>query len=666
MYTDGYERVQLVTPASTPRSPAEPNEKGETGGKSSDILMFSDPNITFYEKTLLLRGALFHAALGIFWFAASAGWATKCFLLLMSEADRARVGYHVYGAFGKFILPAETFFDIWSFALIGPLILEVNLDIVVDALAGNHGLMGTSFKKDIEALGCCGVGADASKAVKYLMVFAYEVLPLLYFSSSESSYFMGGQMGAWLVMLLMIASKLRQGWTRAVPEGSPSLLLLLTPVASLALYFLYALVAGVNDLPGFSILVGWVLLAASSFAFAYVLGGRYPAMIGPAFKIGNVVLMTVLLALTLLARYEFLNEHREDGPIAKLIQEKAESPHAESDACEVPERWEVPENDRYPVCNAKPMGETAQLGVLDFAHLQWASYQTKEEEVKSVIKETFGSMATVENVQDAGITGRTITVYFPEDKIRALVIRGTTLQQDWFRNLALYAEVVVLQLMDSVFSLLNVIPTSYTRMEIGFFSKFVLTEEVITPPYKPIVDYAKELIEKNKDDQLLIIGHSLGGALATIVTGRLRQSVEHSDKVRIRPFVFEAMGVYYSTIGFNLTDLEDLERVLVNVVAKTDPVPMMDLQVGTTQRIQCKDSNPVACHGMIHVACEFWRACGDPRRDYREFCMKGVPAKGPKFTAPIFADDQKSMLPDRCAEKSEEEGKDDKKKALLL
>ena len=54
-------------------------------------------------------------------------------------------------------------------------------------------------------------------------------------------------------------------------------------------------------------------------------------------------------------------------------------------------------------------------------------------------------MATVENVQDAGITGRTITVYFPEDKIRALVIRGTTLQQDWFRNLALYAEVVVLQ-----------------------------------------------------------------------------------------------------------------------------------------------------------------------------------------------------------------------------
>ena len=57
--------------------------------------------------------------------------------------------------------------------------------------------------------------------------------------------------------------------------------------------------------------------------------------------------------------------------------------------------------------------------------------------------------------------------------------------------------------------------------------------------------------------------------------------------------------------------------------------------------------------------------------------MKGVPAKGPKFTAPIFADDQKSMLPDRCAEKSEEDDKkddkkkddnkkDDKKKALLL
>ena len=57
--------------------------------------------------------------------------------------------------------------------------------------------------------------------------------------------------------------------------------------------------------------------------------------------------------------------------------------------------------------------------------------------------------------------------------------------------------------------------------------------------------------------------------------------------------------------------------------------------------------------------------------------MKGVPAKGPKFTAPIFADDQKSMLPDRCAEKSGEDDKkddkkkddkkkDDKKKALLL
>ena len=31
----------------------------------------------------------------------------------------------------------------------------------------------------------------------------------------------------------------------------------------------------------------------------------------------------------------------------------------------------------------------------------------------------------------------------------------------------------------------------------------------------PIVDYAKNLVESNKDDELVIVGHSLGGLLAS-------------------------------------------------------------------------------------------------------------------------------------------------------
>ena len=59
--------------------------------------------------------------------------------------------------------------------VIGSTFLQVNLDIVMSSLVANFGLMGLSFQDDIKHLFAT---SDASTIVKYMLVWAYEVLPM--------------------------------------------------------------------------------------------------------------------------------------------------------------------------------------------------------------------------------------------------------------------------------------------------------------------------------------------------------------------------------------------------------------------------------------------------------------------------------------------------------
>merc|ERR1719198_1462558 len=103
--------------------------------------------------------------------------------------------------------------------------------------------------------------------------------------------------------------------------------------------------------------------------------------------------------------------------------------------------------------------------------------------------------------------------------------------------------------------------------------------------------------------------------------------VKLDKRIRVRAIAFSAPGIYYNRDAFGLESLDDLQRSLINVIPDNDIIPLVDKQVGKTQRINCDRQNAMYCHQLYQTVCELWRGCGDPKgRDYRNVCGKFMTA----------------------------------------
>merc|ERR1719198_2700850 len=99
--------------------------------------------------------------------------------------------------------------------------------------------------------------------------------------------------------------------------------------------------------------------------------------------------------------------------------------------------------------------------------------------------------------------------------------------------------------------------------------------------------------------------------------------VKLDKRIRVRAIAFSAPGIYYNRDAFGLESLDGLQRSLINVIPDNDIIPLVDKQVGKTQRINCDRRNAMYCHQLYQTVCELWRGCGDPKgRDYRNICVK--------------------------------------------
>merc|ERR1711907_328244 len=96
--------------------------------------------------------------------------------------------------------------------------------------------------------------------------------------------------------------------------------------------------------------------------------------------------------------------------------------------------------------------------------------------------------------------------------------------------------VAVLQGISIIIPLLHFIPTAYVRWLCGVVAREAGSFLKFTPAYETILDDVKDLVKKNRDDELVVTGHSLGGLLASIVTARLKldQKEETIPNVPIR------------------------------------------------------------------------------------------------------------------------------------
>lgn len=131
------------------------------------------------------------------------------------------------------------------------------------------------------------------------------------------------------------------------------------------------------------------------------------------------------------------------------------------------------------------------------------------------------------------------------------------------------------------------------------------------PVYQKVIDYAKKS-DLTKD--VIVTGHSLGGAIANMVAG----------KVGISSISFSPPGLEYETLKVNVS-VEALRRHVTAIVPFSDVVPQVDVQEGSIQKIDCVAS-VVGCHSMDNTLCTLIDVCGNTRRrgigDYCESTKK--------------------------------------------
>ena len=198
------------------------------------------------------------------------------------------------------------------------------------------------------------------------------------------------------------------------------------------------------------------------------------------------------------------------------------------------------------------------------------------------------------------------------NKVTILSIKGTSNKRDILVDAQLYLPSLLLNILN-IFSGLtqkNEVD-SFALIEYGFslpyrlFFNFFMIEEYLNE--------LKTVYEENSNlfyDNIIIVGHSLGGGLAKIF-GKLigKKSISLSGPgMKAFQNLWEYKG---NSSNFDLTT--------VDIVPDSDPIPRVELSGGTIYRILCLKS-PKECHNSELSLCESLIICRNPNA--REYCRK--------------------------------------------
>ena len=198
-----------------------------------------------------------------------------------------------------------------------------------------------------------------------------------------------------------------------------------------------------------------------------------------------------------------------------------------------------------------------------------------------------------------------------KNNVTILSIQGTSNKRDFLLDAQLYLPSLLLTMINSLSSLNKEKEiVSWQIIEYGLsipyrlFFQFFMIEE-----------YLKELetvYDKNcktSTDNVIIVGHSLGGGLAKIFGKKVGKKAISLSGPGMK--AFGSLWKYKENISeFSLTTID--------IIPDLDPIPRVELSGGTTYRILCKKS-PIECHSKELSLCESLIICRNPYA--REYCI---------------------------------------------
>ena len=197
-----------------------------------------------------------------------------------------------------------------------------------------------------------------------------------------------------------------------------------------------------------------------------------------------------------------------------------------------------------------------------------------------------------------------------DTRLTILSIKGTTFNKDIYLDAQLFISSVLMTLLNT-FSLISQKSLwSFQLMEYSLSIPYrILYQYLIVDDYLELLKNAYNNNEYTFYEDVVIVGHSLGGGLAKLF-GRMvkKQAISLSGP---------GINAFHSLWNYE-GESENFEISAIDLVPDRDLVPRVEVSGGTIYRIICK-FGAFGCHSKVNSLCEVLIMCNSP--SYKEYCI---------------------------------------------
>lgn len=366
---------------------------------------------------------------------------------------------------------------------------------------------------------------------------------------------------------------------------------------------LLVLVIGSALISLYSFMIGWPIMGIFLIALGTVIQRRFPQIFGRAFR--HFITAFVLLSLIFFSSTIVIGSFASSGsfklgPFMNGTEAGVSTLTASTSLKPSGLTYGFQQTAEYPACTIDYDG----LTVLDFALIADAAYGNSTEMHKDKLENRFNGTqldrwSYVTRNNESTDHQVWMELYFAEINMTVIAVRGTASAADALEDLHFWFGILLMQAVDIFVPFLKQLPKAFV---VRLLSMSLITSVMPAPVYAPLLKHVTEVRER-VGDNLVLTGHSLGGAMAAMV----------GAKTQTRAVSFSGPGLLYSRGRFDV-DASDIRDNVLTFKPQKDIVPRVDELGGMVQELRCKQTNPLGCHSSFTHICELYLSCGDSRR----------------------------------------------------